>query len=92
MVDIARVRVARLLIAEKNYAKAQDVISKVTNKSLQPMVVEIKGDIAFAQNDKQQAKELYKKALIEAEKSGSGSLFLDMKSKQMFTDRGSAVA
>lgn len=92
MVDIARVRIARLLIAEKDYDNAQAVISKVTNKSLQPMVVEIQGDIAFAQNDKQQARELYKKAVIEAEKSGSGSLFLDMKSKQMFTDKKLAVA
>lgn len=92
MVDIARVRVARLLIAEKNYTKAQDVITKVSTKSLQPMVVEIKGDIAFAQNDKQQAKELYKQAVVEAEKNGSGSLFLEMKSKQLFTNKQSSVA
>lgn len=79
MVNVARIRLARLLVNEKNYDAALNEIIKIKDKSLQATVKEIEGDIALAQNKKDDAKRYYNSALLEVEKSGGGNLFLEMK-------------
>lgn len=86
IVDIARVRMTRLLINEKNYQEAKIEIGKVKDKSLQSIVDEIEGDIALAQNNKNDAIRHYKAAIAEVEKIGGGNIFLEMKSNSLFAN------
>ncbi len=83
IVNIARIRMARILLSEKNYKDAQAEISKVSDKSLQAIVNEIEGDIALAQNNKDDAIKYYKAAIVEVEKTGGSNLFLEMKANAL---------
>lgn len=91
MIDIARIRLARLLILDKSYQAALDSVSRVKNKSMLAMVNEIKGDIAFAEKDQNNASKYYNAALLEAEKNGAASLFLDMKSKHVLISNDAKI-
>lgn len=84
IVNIARVRMTRLLLNEKKYQEAKAEINKVKDKSLQSIVNEIEGDIALAQNKKDDAIQYYKEAMMEVEKIGGGNVFLEMKSNNLY--------
>lgn len=86
MVNIARIRMTRLLLNEKKYEEAKSEINKVTDISLRSIVREIEGDIAFAQNRREDAIEHYKEAMLEVAKIGGGNVFLEMKSNSLFVN------
>lgn len=92
MIDVARIRLARILIFEKSYSQALEIVNKIKDKSMLAMANEIKGDISFAENNREKAVEFYNTAIQEAEKNGAGSLFLEMKAKQIAVKNNSKLA
>lgn len=76
--DIARLRLARLLLAEERFSDASSQLSQVESKSFTAELEELKGDIYMAQNQPDQARTAYQAALAAQGVSGGGTL-LQMK-------------
>ncbi len=77
--QIARLRAARILLAEKQYPQALAILKTVDDKTFAPLINTVKGDIYSAQGDEAKANSAYKKA-----KSGYTTLnisnpYLDMR-------------
>ena len=62
--DLARVRLARVLIAEKKLAEAEKLANASYPKAYESIVEEIKGDIFVAQNKVADARTAYDKAIV----------------------------
>lgn len=75
--DIARIRLARVLIADNKLDEAAATISRNLPKAYSSLVNEIRGDIFFAKGDVEQAKQAYDQALESAD--ASSVEFLQMK-------------
>lgn len=86
LISIARVRISRLLMKEGKYQEALSEIGKVTDKSLLSIVNELRGDIALAQNKKDDAMEYYKKAMMEVEKVDDANVYLEIKSNRLVSN------
>lgn len=65
MQEIARIRLARLLIATQKPSEALDLLSKVKDKNFIGLVDEIRGDAWVAQNNVNSARKAYQLALSE---------------------------
>jgi len=65
MQQIARLRIARILITEKKPQEALEFLKKVDDKSFAGMIAEVKGDAYFAMNQIDSAKKTYELALQE---------------------------
>jgi predicted negative regulator of RcsB-dependent stress response len=78
MQTIARLRLARVLLAEQLYDKALVELGKIDNTAFTGELEELKGDIYSAQNQSDQARSAYEAALAAQGQSGGGSL-LQMK-------------
>jgi predicted negative regulator of RcsB-dependent stress response len=78
MQDIARLRLARVLLAEQRTDQALSELNKVTNKAFSGEVEELKGDIYLAQDKPEQARTAYEAARAALGQSGGGAL-LQMK-------------
>lgn len=63
--QIARLRIARILIAEKNPQSALDTLKKVDDKSFNGLIDEVRGDAYVALNDNNMARQAYQRALSE---------------------------
>lgn len=63
--QIARLRLARMLISEQKADEAIKILSKVEDKSFAGLTDEVRGDAYLAQKDISQAKASYKQALAE---------------------------
>jgi predicted negative regulator of RcsB-dependent stress response len=61
--QIARIREARVLLANKQIQAALQLLQKVDDKAFMPAIEETKGDIFLAQDDKTKALDAYKQAL-----------------------------
>jgi predicted negative regulator of RcsB-dependent stress response len=66
--EIARIRIARILITEKKADEALDVLDKIESDSFVGLVDEIRGDAYMLLNDKTKAKQAYQLALQELPK------------------------
>jgi len=77
--QIARIRAARVLLAEKKYGQALKLLDEVDDKSYLPLIEEVKGDIYAAQNEKNKAKTAYKAALTAMPKNETIRPFVEMK-------------
>ncbi|KTC86724.1 YfgM family protein [Legionella brunensis] len=81
--QVAKIRIARLLAAEKAYDKALATLSTVDDATYMPVVNELKGDIYAATGKYQQAINSYKEAITEVRTNGMGNLFLEMKTNEL---------
>lgn len=81
--QIAKIRIARLLLAKQDFNKALEQISVVDDPAYMAVVNELKGDIFAQQHNYQEAIRSYKKAIEEAKQRGLGNLFLEMKTNEL---------
>ena len=81
--QIAKIRLARLLVAEKAYDKALTELSKIDDSAYLSLVNEIKGDIYAATGRYPQAIASYRKAINDVQTKGMGNLFLEMKTNEL---------
>lgn len=63
--QIARIRLARILIAEKNPQGALDKLKTIDDKSFTGLIDEVRGDAYLAQNNTRMARQSYQQALAE---------------------------
>lgn len=75
--DVARIRLARVLVADHKLDAAQAVIDQEFSEGYRSLVHEIQGDILIARGEPEQAKQAYDLALESAR--ASGVEFLQMK-------------
>jgi predicted negative regulator of RcsB-dependent stress response len=74
LVDIARLRLARVLLAQEQFAEARAQLDQIKSTSLTAEVEELKGDIYLATNEPQQARTAYEAARAAAGSGAGGSL------------------
>lgn len=86
MMDIARIRLSRILIEEKAYDEALLQLNGISNSPYFPMVDELKGDIYTAMGKNFDAAKHYQEAINAVEKNGVGNLFLEMKSSELLAE------
>jgi len=79
----AKIRLARLMAAEKSYDNALSELAGVTDSAYMPIVNELKGDIYAATGRYPQAVSFYREALNEVQAKGMGNLFLEMKTNEL---------
>jgi len=61
--QIARIRAARILLAQQNAKQALALLQPIDNTSYLPLINEVKGDILLAMQQPQQARQAYMQAL-----------------------------
>lgn len=83
LADVARIRLARILLHEKDYNAALQQLDAVKNTHYVALQSELRGDIYYAQGKFQQAKQAYRVAETDIEKSGINNLFLEMKQQNV---------
>lgn len=81
--QIAKIRLARILAANKSYDQALSELNQVDNTAFRPVVSELKGDIYAATGKYQDAVLAYRKAINEVQTQGMGNLFLEMKTNEL---------
>lgn len=90
--QIAKIRIARILAADKSYIDALKQLSSVDDKTYLPVINELKGDIYSATGQYQEAMKSYQAALDFGKTSGMGNLYLEMKTNEMAVKTQSTVA
>lgn len=83
--EIARLRLARVYIAEKKPQDALNSLAKVDDKSFAGLVDEIKGDAYFSMNNKASARHAYQLALQELPNAEVTRPILQMKLDNLAT-------
>jgi predicted negative regulator of RcsB-dependent stress response len=79
MKDIAKLRIARILLEEKDYLKALSETDTIKTKAYISIVNELKGDIYNALGKNNIAIKYYKKAASNITTASADNLFLEMK-------------
>lgn len=77
--EIARIRLARVLINQKKPSDALDLLKKLDDKSFIGLVDEVRGDAYLAQNDPHSARSAYQLALTEIPNAEISRPILQMK-------------
>lgn len=80
---IAKIRMARLLIAEKSYDAALQTLDSVNDTGYSAVVNELKGDIFAATGRYPKAIASYRAAIEQVQTQGMGNLFLEMKTNEL---------
>lgn len=83
--QIARIRIARILIADKKPQEALDLLNKVDDKTFNGMIAEVKGDAYLALNNPASAKMTYELALKELPNAETNRPILQMKYDNLTT-------
>jgi predicted negative regulator of RcsB-dependent stress response len=81
--QVARIRVARLLAAEKSYDSALTTLNSINDQAYMSLINELKGDIFVALGRYQEAILSYKDAIKEANTQGMEKQFLEMKTNAL---------
>lgn len=81
--QIAKIRLARILAANKVYSNALSELSVVEDKTYLPVINELKGDIYTEMGQYKEAMAAYRLAMDEVKVNGMGNLFLEMKSNEL---------
>ena len=81
--QIAKIRIARILAAEKAYANALNELATIDDQTYMPVINELKGDIYSATGKYQEAIASYRLAIDEVKTNGMGNLFLEMKTNEL---------
>ncbi|MCD6045391.1 MAG: hypothetical protein K0R48_554 [Gammaproteobacteria bacterium] len=77
--QIARIRLARVLLQQQKIGEAERVLKKVDDKTYIPLIETIKGDIYFTQKQYEEAKNAYKSAFNGASQFSGLASMLQMK-------------
>lgn len=80
--SIARLRLARVLLAENKPNEALTLLDQLTDQSFMGLADEIRGDIAQDLNQPKTAQKAYKKALTEIPNTGATPSLLQLKSNE----------
>lgn len=80
---VARIRLARVLLAEKSYEPALEQLKFAQDNLYASMVNELKGDIYTAMGQYPAAATAYQEALAQTKLQGAGNLFLEMKVSEL---------
>jgi predicted negative regulator of RcsB-dependent stress response len=83
--QVAKIRMARILTAQEDYANALKELSSIEDKTYLPVINELKGDIYGATGQYKNAVAAYRLAIAEVKISGVGNLFLEMKTNEIAT-------
>ena len=75
-------RLANLFLQQEKYDLALSTIAKPVNPVYEPMSLDIKGDILFAQGKKKEAAQSYEQALLKMPKDTQGRDLIEMKKSQ----------
>lgn len=89
--EIARVRLARLLLASNQPKEALTILEKVEDKAFTVLINEIKGDIFLAMGQKEEAKKAYQQALSEEAMKSFSRPLLSMKLNNLDVSEGDKV-
>lgn len=84
--QIARIRLARVLIAENKAADGIKVLEKVDDKSFNGLTEEVKGDAWLTMNNISKARDAYKNALSELPNAETIRPLLQMKYDNLTTE------
>lgn len=63
MKDLARLRLAAVLLDEKSFDEATKVLAQSTSKNFEPLYADLRGDVLLAQGKRVEAKAAYQAAL-----------------------------
>ena len=85
--NILRIRAARLAVALKKYDEAESYLSAAGDDAVRGVVTEIRGDIAAARGQKEEAAKLYREAL-DLVKEGFEKPGLKMKYENLLSEKG----
>lgn len=80
--QVAKLRLARIWIAEGTYSEALTALKSLENTPYKPSALELMGDVYMKQGDRDQAEKAYAEAHNWAELHGLRSAFLDLKLSQ----------
>lgn len=83
--EIARIRMARIMIAQKQYKEALSTLAVIDDKNFIGMVDEVRGDAYLAQNDIDAARKAYQLALEELPNADVSRPILQMKFANLTT-------
>lgn len=81
--QIARIRLARILISEQHFSQALEILNKKVDVHYAALVNELEGDIHAAQHQIAKAKQSYESALRIGKEKGMENKILEMKLKKM---------
>lgn len=81
--EIARVRAARVFLAQNKLADALQVLEKLDSTAFMPIVQEVRGDVYMAQGDTEKARASYKSALAATPAEEISRPLLEMKFEQL---------
>ncbi|RUR12820.1 tetratricopeptide repeat protein [Legionella sp. km772] len=90
--QIAKIRIARILAATKDYTNALNELSSIDDNTYLPVVNELKGDIYGATGQYQNAINSYRLAITAVKSNGLGNLFLEMKTNELANKTQSVIA
>lgn len=90
--QIAKIRIARIMAASKDYTKALDELSSIEDKTYLPVINELKGDIYDATGQYQNALNSYRSAITDVKGHGLGNLFLEMKTNELANKTQSVIS
>ncbi len=90
--QIARIRSARILLAQKKPQQALAVLKTINDSSYQPVIDEVRGDSYLAQGNEQQAKQAYQLAWQAAQKAKASRPLLKMKLNNLSVVKHHAAA
>lgn len=81
--QIARIRSARVLLAQNKLKDALQVLGKLDSETYLPVVHEVRGDVFVAQGETQKAREAYKAAIAGTSAEEINRPLLEMKFEQL---------
>ena len=90
--QIAKIRIARIMAADKAYSNALKELSSIDDTTYLPVINELKGDIYGATGQYKEAIEAYKLAIVEVKNNGMANLFLEMKTNELANKSQSMIA
>lgn len=82
-VEIARLRLAKLYLAEDNYEKAIQLVSESTSESFSSLYSELRGDIFAEQGQNLEARAAYQSAILNVVEGEPRRIILNMKIDDM---------
>lgn len=81
--QIARTRLARLQLADKQYENALSTLSVSDDQAFAAIVAELQGDIYALKGERPKALEAYQKAMALTQANALPNLFLEMKTNEL---------
>ena len=84
LVDIAKIRLARILIAEHAYQKAIDILSKMSMQIYGPKINELLGDSYLSLHKLALAQHAYQQAILQCKQRNLNHVLIDYKLQSVY--------